>query len=169
VYEDLLANVEKLESHYKDMQDIEFTIQEGRLFMLQVYLHQRIRSARRPARGFKASDVSSLSAAAAPPARPPSPPPPPPARRRSRRARADARTNAPGAAQCRNGKRTGAAAIKVAVDLHEAGVVTRDEAIGMVEPGHLDQLLHPQVEHWAAIDQSFDWPFMVRPVIRPVI
>lgn len=36
VYKDLLANVEKLEHHYKDMQDIEFTIQEGRLFMLQV-------------------------------------------------------------------------------------------------------------------------------------
>jgi phosphoenolpyruvate synthase/pyruvate phosphate dikinase len=61
VYEDLLVNVEKLESHYKDMQDIEFTIQEGRLFMLQVSLHrlhQRIRSSRWPARGFKASDVS---------------------------------------------------------------------------------------------------------------
>ena len=37
VYEDLLANVDKLERHYKDMQDIEFTIQEGRLFMLQVF------------------------------------------------------------------------------------------------------------------------------------
>lgn len=80
VYKDLLANVEKLEHHYKDMQDIEFTIQEGRLFMLQ----------------------------------------------------------------CRNGKRTGAAAIKVAVDLFKEGIVTKDEAIGKVEATHLDQLLHPQ-------------------------
>jgi hypothetical protein len=46
--------------------------------------------------------------------------------------------------QCRNGKRTGAAAIKVAVDLFKEGIVTKDEAIGKVEATHLDQLLHPQ-------------------------
>ena len=49
-----------------------------------------------------------------------------------------------GGAQCRNGKRTGAAAIKVAVDLFKEGIVTKDEAIGKVEATHLDQLLHPQ-------------------------
>ena len=46
--------------------------------------------------------------------------------------------------QCRIGKRSGAAAIKVAVDLCTEGVVSKDEAICMVEPRHLDQLLHPQ-------------------------
>jgi phosphoenolpyruvate synthase/pyruvate phosphate dikinase len=48
VYKDLLANVEKLEHHYKDMQDIEFTIQEGRLFMLQVCIFHILQDLRRP-------------------------------------------------------------------------------------------------------------------------
>ncbi len=47
VYKDLLANVEKLEHHYKDMQDIEFTIQEGRLFMLQVCMFRILQDLRR--------------------------------------------------------------------------------------------------------------------------
>jgi pyruvate,orthophosphate dikinase len=110
VYEDLLANVEKLERHYKDMQDIEFTIQEGRLFMLQVFPLVLIQVA------------TPLS----------------------RSDRELCRAPAGGGAQCRIGKRSGAAAIKVAVDLCTEGVVSKEEAICMVEPRHLDQLLHPQ-------------------------
>ena len=49
--------------------------------------------------------------------------------------------------QCRSGKRTGQGAVKIAVDLVNEGVVDRNAAIKMVEPGHLDQLLHPQVIH----------------------
>eukprot|EP01026_Neomeris_dumetosa_P013917 TRINITY_DN1494_c0_g1_i1.p1 TRINITY_DN1494_c0_g1~~TRINITY_DN1494_c0_g1_i1.p1 ORF type:complete len:992 (+),score=208.61 TRINITY_DN1494_c0_g1_i1:401-2977(+) len=81
-YEQLLTNCDLLEKHYKDMQDIEFTVQEGKLYMLQ----------------------------------------------------------------CRSGKRTGAAAVKIAVDLVEEGYVDITKAITMVEPGHVDQLLHPQFE-----------------------
>jgi pyruvate,orthophosphate dikinase len=81
-YEELLSNVEKLETHYKDMQDIEFTIQDHKLFMLQ----------------------------------------------------------------CRSGKRTGPAAVRIAVDMFKEGAVSKDEAIMMVEGGHLDQLLHPQFQ-----------------------
>jgi len=81
-YKSLLDNVDKLERHYMDMQDIEFTIQDQKLFMLQ----------------------------------------------------------------CRNGKRTGPAAVKIAVDMFKEGLITKDQAIMMVESGHLDQLLHPQFE-----------------------
>ncbi len=68
-----------LEEHYKDMQDMEFTIEEGQLYMLQT----------------------------------------------------------------RNGKRTGEAAIKIAVDMVKEGMITKQEAILKVEPKQLDQLLHP--------------------------
>eukprot|EP00960_Hanusia_phi_P071404 767548-Hanusia_phi.AAC.2 len=87
-YKSLLDNVDKLERHYMDMQDIEFTIQDQKLFMLQ----------------------------------------------------------------CRNGKRTGPAAVKIAVDMFKEGLISKDQvdcadqAIMMVESGHLDQLLHPQFE-----------------------
>eukprot|EP00284_Hemiselmis_tepida_P018593 CAMPEP_0174930390 /NCGR_PEP_ID=MMETSP1355-20121228/31135_1 /TAXON_ID=464990 /ORGANISM="Hemiselmis tepida, Strain CCMP443" /LENGTH=947 /DNA_ID=CAMNT_0016176681 /DNA_START=131 /DNA_END=2971 /DNA_ORIENTATION=- len=79
-YKELLENVEKLESHYQDMQDIEFTIQDKKLYMLQ----------------------------------------------------------------CRNGKRTGPSAVKIAVDMFKEGLINKDQAIGMVDASHLDQLLHPQ-------------------------
>ena len=79
-YAELLRNVEKLETNFKDMQDIEFTVQEGKLFMLQT----------------------------------------------------------------RGGKRAGQAAVKIAVDMVDEGVVTTDQAIMMVRPEHLNQLLHPQ-------------------------
>ena len=79
-YEELVKNTQILESHYKDMQDIEFTVQDGKLFMLQT----------------------------------------------------------------RSGKRTGTAAVKIAVDFVEDGTVTEKEAVRMVEPRHIDQLLHPQ-------------------------
>ena len=47
--------------------------------------------------------------------------------------------------QCRTGKRTGAGAVKIAVDMVNEGLVGTRTAIKMVEPQHLDQLLHPQV------------------------
>lgn len=45
--------------------------------------------------------------------------------------------------QCRSGKRTGAAALRIAMDLVKEELVDIPKAITMVEPGHLDQLLHP--------------------------
>ena len=47
--------------------------------------------------------------------------------------------------QCRPGKRTGKAAVTIAVDMVNEGLVDKSSAIKMVEPQHLDQLLHPQV------------------------
>ena len=47
--------------------------------------------------------------------------------------------------QCRSGKRTGTGAVKIAVDMVNEGLVDNRAAIKMVEPQHLDQLLHPQV------------------------
>lgn len=81
-YKELHQLTDQLEKHYKDVQDIEFTIQQGKLYILQT----------------------------------------------------------------RSGKRTGAAAVKIAVDLVNEGLISRDEAVlKLVEPGHLDQLLHPQL------------------------
>ncbi|HWE74454.1 MAG TPA: pyruvate, phosphate dikinase, partial [Stellaceae bacterium] len=71
-----------LETHYRDMQDIEFTVQQGKLYMLQT----------------------------------------------------------------RNGKRTAPAALKIAVDMANSGLITRDEAIRRIEPMSLDQLLHPTLD-----------------------
>ena len=79
VYHQLHETTTRLEQHYKDMQDFEFTIQEGKLYMLQT----------------------------------------------------------------RNGKRTGRAAVKVAVDMVEEGLLSKQEALMRVEPAQLDQLLHP--------------------------
>ncbi|KAM7280862.1 hypothetical protein ACFE04_007996 [Oxalis oulophora] len=85
-YKELVENCEILEQHYKDMMDIEFTVQENRLWMLQ----------------------------------------------------------------CRVGKRTGKGAVKIAVDMVNEGLVDIRSAIKMVEPQHLDQLLHPQFENPSA-------------------
>jgi pyruvate,orthophosphate dikinase len=82
LYRELDAVRRKLESHYRDMQDIEFTVQQGRLWMLQT----------------------------------------------------------------RSGKRTAAAALKVAVDMVSEGLIDRREAIRRVDPGSLDQLLHPTLD-----------------------
>eukprot|EP01042_Synura_sphagnicola_P007255 gene7255-9290_t len=71
-----------LEKHYRDMQDMEFTIQEGKLWMLQT----------------------------------------------------------------RSGKRTAKAALRIAVELAQEGLITEKEAVGRVEPGALDQLLHPTID-----------------------
>lgn len=48
--------------------------------------------------------------------------------------------------QCRSGKRTGAGAVKIAVDMVNEGLIDKNTAVNRVEPQHLDQLLHPQVE-----------------------
>lgn len=79
-YEQFLKICDILEKHYKDMQDMEFTIERGRLWMLQT----------------------------------------------------------------RNGKRTAAAAIKIAVDMVNEGLITREEALMRVTPKQVDALLHPQ-------------------------
>lgn len=81
-YKQFLEIGDILEKHYRDMQDLEFTIEKGKLFMLQT----------------------------------------------------------------RSGKRTAAAALKVAVDLVEEGMLNKEEAIMMVEPRQLDALLHPNFE-----------------------
>jgi pyruvate,orthophosphate dikinase len=82
VYKELDAIRTRLEKHYRDMQDIEFTIQEGRLWMLQ----------------------------------------------------------------CRVGKRTGTAALNMAMDMVEEKLITKSEAVMRVAPAQLDELLHPIVD-----------------------
>ncbi|NLD47998.1 MAG: pyruvate, phosphate dikinase [Clostridiaceae bacterium] len=82
VYNQFVNIADKLEKHYRDMQDMEFTIERGKLFMLQT----------------------------------------------------------------RNGKRTAAAALKIAVDLVSEGMATKEEAVLKVDPKQLDALLHPNFE-----------------------
>ncbi|GER30165.1 pyruvate phosphate dikinase family protein [Striga asiatica] len=89
-YKELVENCEILERHYKDMMDIEFTVQEKRLWMLQ----------------------------------------------------------------CRTGKRTGKGAVKIAVDMVNEGLIDYRKAVNMVEPQHLDQLLHPQFEDPSAYKEQ---------------
>ncbi|WP_100614857.1 pyruvate, phosphate dikinase [Confluentibacter citreus] len=78
-YNELVGYEHILEKHYRDMQDMEFTIQDGKLWILQT----------------------------------------------------------------RNGKRTGAAMVKIAVDLLQEGLITEEEALLRIEPNKLDELLHP--------------------------
>ena len=82
VYDEFYKIVYTLEKHYRDMQDMEFTIEEGKLYMLQT----------------------------------------------------------------RNGKRTAAAALKIACDLVAEGMITEKEAVLMIDPKQLDALLHPQFD-----------------------
>jgi pyruvate,orthophosphate dikinase len=82
VYRELADVFALLETHYRDMQDIEFTVERGKLWMLQT----------------------------------------------------------------RSGKRTAKAALKIAVDMAEEGLITQEEAVARVEPGALDQLLHPTLD-----------------------
>ena len=82
VYEQFLAVCNTLENHYRDMQDMEFTIEQGKLYMLQT----------------------------------------------------------------RNGKRTAAAAIKIACDLIDEGMITEEEALMQIDAKSLDMLLHPQFD-----------------------
>ncbi len=81
-YGELVAVRDRLERHYKDMQDMEFTVQKGHLWMLQT----------------------------------------------------------------RNGKRTTKAALKIAVDMVDEGLIEKSEAILRIDPGQLDQLLHPTLD-----------------------
>nr|PZN67598.1 MAG: pyruvate, phosphate dikinase [Sphaerobacter thermophilus] len=81
-YQQLQEIAQRLEQHYRDMQDLEFTIQNGKLYMLQT----------------------------------------------------------------RTGKRTGAAAVKIAVDMVQEGLISKEEAVQRVLPSQLDQLLHPTID-----------------------
>lgn len=85
VYKELVRLTEKLESHYKEMQDIEFTIEDEKLYILQT----------------------------------------------------------------RNGKRTARAAVKIAYDMVKDNVISKKDAIMMVDPKSIDQLLHPQFDEKA--------------------
>ncbi|MFC1656211.1 pyruvate, phosphate dikinase [Patescibacteria group bacterium] len=82
IYDELLNIRKNLEDHYKEMQDVEFTIEEGKLYMLQT----------------------------------------------------------------RNGKRTAAAALKIAVDMFNEGLITKDEALMRIDPDQLNHLLHPMLD-----------------------
>jgi len=82
IYRQFKEICELLERHYKDMQDIEFTVERGKLYILQ----------------------------------------------------------------CRSGKRTGQAAVKIAVDLVKEGLITKEEAVLLVDPNSLNQLLHRRID-----------------------
>jgi len=86
VYEKLVGIYERLEKHFRDMQDIELTVQSGQLYMLQ----------------------------------------------------------------CRTGKRTGKAAVRIAVEMAREGLITEREAILRVDPSSIDQLLHPSIDPHAS-------------------
>ena len=88
VYKQLTDVADTLEAHYSDMQDIEFTVEDGTLYMLQT----------------------------------------------------------------RTGKRTAAAALKIAVDMANEGLISQEEAVLRLEPSQLDQLLHPTISPDAARD-----------------
>jgi pyruvate,orthophosphate dikinase len=88
VFQQFVATAELLERHYKNMQDIEFTIERNKLYMLQT----------------------------------------------------------------RNGKRTAAAGVKIAYDMVQEGLVTKPDAILMVEPAQLDKLLHRQIDTQAKLN-----------------
>jgi pyruvate,orthophosphate dikinase len=87
-YAELTSTLERLEEHYREMQDIEFTVEEGRLFLLQT----------------------------------------------------------------RTGKRTAQAALRIAVEMTDEGLVSREEAVARIDPGQLDQLLHPMIDPGADVD-----------------
>jgi pyruvate,orthophosphate dikinase len=87
-FDELVETIRRLEEHYKDMQDIEFTVEDGKLYLLQT----------------------------------------------------------------RGAKRTAAAALKAAVDMVDEGLISRDEAVARIDPGQLDQLLHPRIDPDASYD-----------------
>jgi len=81
-FDELLDTMHRLEEHYRDMQDVEFTVEDGRLYLLQT----------------------------------------------------------------RSAKRTATAALKAAVSMVDEGLITREEAVARIDPGQLDQLLHPMID-----------------------
>jgi pyruvate, orthophosphate dikinase len=87
-FEQLLETMTRLEQHYRDMQDIEFTIEEDKLYLLQT----------------------------------------------------------------RSAKRTAAAALKAAVDMTTEGLISREDAVARIDPGQLDQLLHPMIDPKAEVE-----------------
>ncbi|HEY5984440.1 MAG TPA: pyruvate, phosphate dikinase [Anaerolineales bacterium] len=87
-YKQFMQITDRLENHYREMQDVEFTIERGKLWMLQT----------------------------------------------------------------RNGKRTAKAAVKIAVDMANDGLITREEAVGRVTPDQVDALLHPRFDDKAKVD-----------------
>ncbi len=84
----LVETMQRLEEHYRDVQDIEFTVEDDRLYLLQT----------------------------------------------------------------RTAKRTAAAALRAAVDMANEGLITREEAVARIDPGQLDQLLHPMIDPAAPIE-----------------
>ncbi|MGB2876052.1 MAG: pyruvate, phosphate dikinase [Gaiellaceae bacterium] len=87
-FEQLLDTMRRLEEHYRDVQDIEFTVEDGRLYLLQT----------------------------------------------------------------RSAKRTAAAALKAAVSMVDEGLIGREEAVARIDPGQLDQLLHPMIDPRAEVE-----------------
>jgi len=81
-FEQLVETLDRLETHYRDVQDIEFTVEEGKLYLLQT----------------------------------------------------------------RTGKRTAAAALRTATEMVDEGLISREEAVARIDPGQLDQLLHPMID-----------------------
>jgi pyruvate,orthophosphate dikinase len=87
-FDELVDTLDRLENHYRDLQDIEFTVEEGTLYLLQT----------------------------------------------------------------RTGKRTAAAALRVAAEMVDEGLISREEAVARIDPGQLDQLLHPMIDPKAHVD-----------------
>jgi pyruvate,orthophosphate dikinase len=87
-YTELVDTLRRLEQHYREMQDVEFTVEEGRLYILQT----------------------------------------------------------------RGGKRTAAAALRIATDMVDEGLIAREDAIARIEAAQLDQLLHPMIDPRATYD-----------------
>jgi pyruvate, orthophosphate dikinase len=81
-FEQLVETIDRLETHYRDVQDIEFTVERGALYLLQT----------------------------------------------------------------RTGKRTAAAALRIAAEMVDEGLISREEAVARIDPGQLDQLLHPMLD-----------------------
>jgi len=87
-FDELLDTMRRLEEHYRDVQDIEFTVEDGRLYLLQT----------------------------------------------------------------RSAKRTATAALKAAVSMVDESLITREEAVARIDPGQLDQLLHPMIDPDAKVE-----------------
>jgi pyruvate, orthophosphate dikinase len=88
VFEELVDTLARLEAHYRELQDVEFTVEEGKLFLLQT----------------------------------------------------------------RTGKRTARAALRVAAEMVEESLISRDEAVARIDPAQLDQLLHPMIDPAAEVE-----------------
>jgi pyruvate, orthophosphate dikinase len=88
VFEELVETLDRLEAHYRELQDVEFTVEEGKLFLLQT----------------------------------------------------------------RTGKRTARAALRVAAEMVEETLISRDEAVARIDPAQLDHLLHPMIDAAAEVE-----------------